>query len=697
MSSEQLQIAISVPTAVSMAVVGSRSAVHSVPSGGATERRPRRIAAWLVSAMLAAAPVEAFAAQRGSQPSRPQSAPSRPQSAPSRPQSAPSRPQSAPSRPQSAPSRPQSAPSRPQSAPSRPQSAPSRPQSAPSRAQAQPSRPQPQAQPTRPQPQAQPTRPHQQAPATRPGSVEPSGAGTNPAAGRGWTPAAPSPSAGGSEPSAGNVIDFGSGESRPPRRTTPLLQTRNSARPGTTSADRTVPGEGPSSAVRARTGAGGTNTSEAGIESARRAAAARSTSIVRERTANRADILQRYRGATASAGPEAPTRSAAGDTNAARIAEARRSAAALTDAASDAPQRTAAGSDAPRARSATPPTNPDAVAARVAQGRKDYVASIAARTAAARGGAAATGGAGGVGNAGAVPAVTTAPYGGGHYSSGTPYNGYCHNGWGYDYGHCYWNYWGGYCGHPFSWWLFAPFYGCGYWWSSYWYCGGYWNPWYYPSYYWYGPVLPYSTAVIVQSEPEVVYVESEPEVGYVDEPAGEAVVPLAPAQPSANGELNRAADYYLSLGDRAFREARYGDAVHYYAKAIEFSPEDGILHLVLADALFATGDYRYAAYALRTAFEKDPALAANVVDKRSFYANPADFDAQLALLERYLEDHFLDDDARLVLAANYLFGGRPIDTVKLLESPFSESLRATPPGKLMLDVARELKDRPAVK
>ena len=34
----------------------------------------------------------------------------------------------------------------------------------------------------------------------------------------------------------------------------------------------------------------------------------------------------------------------------------------------------------------------------------------------------------------------------------------------------------------------------------------------------------------------------------------------------------------------------------------------GVLFLVLSDALFATGDYHYAAYALRRALELDPGI-----------------------------------------------------------------------------------------
>jgi tetratricopeptide (TPR) repeat protein len=203
------------------------------------------------------------------------------------------------------------------------------------------------------------------------------------------------------------------------------------------------------------------------------------------------------------------------------------------------------------------------------------------------------------------------------------------------------------------------------------------------------PPAAYSTVVY-----ETIVLENE------EVPAGEDV--LVQEQASGNGvaetpvpierqaEMNRAADYYLTLGDRAFRDSRFGDAVHYYAKAVEFSTQDGILYLILSDALFATGDYHYAAYALRKALELDPGLAGSVVDKHAFYSDPTEFDRQLAVLERYFEDHTEDGDARLVLAANYLFGNRPAAAVDLLSSASSEAVANSPAGQVILESAQSV-------
>jgi tetratricopeptide (TPR) repeat protein len=241
---------------------------------------------------------------------------------------------------------------------------------------------------------------------------------------------------------------------------------------------------------------------------------------------------------------------------------------------------------------------------------------------------------------------------------------------------------------PYGWW-YGSYWNCWPYGSSYWWWSAAWYPlWWYASY----P----STVVVYEREAPVSY-----PIEYYDSPVGEGVLAAddqgaGRAVDNAVGDLlsatgqasARAGLQNLTLGDSAFREKRYGDAVHYYAKAIEFQPDEGVLYLVLSDALFATGDYHYGAYALRKALELDPSLLDKAIDKHEFYGDPTDFDRQLAVLELYLKDRPADQDARLLLAANYLFGLRPAAAVDLLESDSAESLRRTSPGILLLEAAR---------
>jgi hypothetical protein len=227
------------------------------------------------------------------------------------------------------------------------------------------------------------------------------------------------------------------------------------------------------------------------------------------------------------------------------------------------------------------------------------------------------------------------------------------------------------CGNSWSWWWSFPCY-----WSWYYPCWWlYSRPYYYYDYCYYP-----SVTTVVYAEPSVVYVQSPAQTyvaesgapaAYPSEPRGEGVAlpPSEPAPALAPNPLSIAAQRYLELGDRAFREGRYSDAVQHYAKAVELAPDQGALYLVLADALFAAGDYHYGAYAIRRALELDPALIESQIDKHGFYTDPKLFDSQLDELERYLARNPSDRDARLVLALNYLFGGRASDAVRTLLAP----------------------------
>ena len=55
-----------------------------------------------------------------------------------------------------------------------------------------------------------------------------------------------------------------------------------------------------------------------------------------------------------------------------------------------------------------------------------------------------------------------------------------------------------------------------------------------------------------------------------------------------------------------------------------------------------------------------------------------------------IEENPADQDARLVLATNYLFAARPAAAVDLLESNLALSLRADSAAKLVLESARNV-------
>ena len=276
-----------------------------------------------------------------------------------------------------------------------------------------------------------------------------------------------------------------------------------------------------------------------------------------------------------------------------------------------------------------------------------------------------------------------------HNSDNNGCNNCNHNHWCDDHWHGGW-------GHHWGWWPSWSWHGG--WGISYgsW-CGWYgWYGWYrsplYYRYYGYGPWWndAYYAPTVVTSTIHTTEIVEVPVVQEVQAPVNQGLIAGAEVGSPAEVQsaLQRAAVEYLSLGDRAFAEERYGDAVRHYARAVECSPKDPVLHLVLSDALFATGDYHYAAHCLRRALELQPDLLDVEFDKRNFYGDPSGFDHHLLLLEGYLADHVLDDDARLLLGANYLFGGNPDSTVTLFSETFGEPVRNSDAGRLLLAAAQ---------
>ncbi|MGE3174395.1 MAG: tetratricopeptide repeat protein [Planctomycetota bacterium] len=175
------------------------------------------------------------------------------------------------------------------------------------------------------------------------------------------------------------------------------------------------------------------------------------------------------------------------------------------------------------------------------------------------------------------------------------------------------------------------------WWDPW--CHTYATPiWYYPGY-----VSTHSTVVI---QDDADYADSEVIV------ASSAPRELTPAERA--GEL-------LDLGDFYFREGRFRQAADTYAEARSLVPEDATIHFALADAVFALGDYHFAAFLIGEALRLDPELARAETDKRVLYGDPKVFERQMKTLIRYLDDKPYDAMAHLVLGYNLKFSKMPAE------------------------------------
>ncbi|MBI5852668.1 MAG: tetratricopeptide repeat protein [Planctomycetes bacterium] len=174
------------------------------------------------------------------------------------------------------------------------------------------------------------------------------------------------------------------------------------------------------------------------------------------------------------------------------------------------------------------------------------------------------------------------------------------------------------------------------WWPSDCYLPGSWLGW--------GYSQPYVVTMPLRETVVVARAEPEPEPESEEEKAAR--------------DLRTLADRHLRLGDWYFKQARFDEAAESYMRALAYAPDDGSIHFVIADALFATADYHYAAYMIRKGIEFDAGLVHADADKRAFYGDGKVFDAQVAALEKYCADKPYDAAAQLVLAYNLRFSGR---------------------------------------
>ncbi len=158
----------------------------------------------------------------------------------------------------------------------------------------------------------------------------------------------------------------------------------------------------------------------------------------------------------------------------------------------------------------------------------------------------------------------------------------------------------------------------------------------------------------------------------------------APKVPAAESAVAR----HVRLGDFYFKEGRYSEAAESYLRAMSHAPEDASIHFLLADALFAMGDYHYAAYIINKALILDPGMAGATADKREFYGKAEDFAEHMKTLAAYVAEKPYDPTGHLVMGYNLKFSGK----AKEAEQAFQKALEISPDNqaaKLFLQAYKE--------
>ncbi len=190
-----------------------------------------------------------------------------------------------------------------------------------------------------------------------------------------------------------------------------------------------------------------------------------------------------------------------------------------------------------------------------------------------------------------------------------------------------------------------------------------------PSSYWWYPTTSYCPTYLSVPSSVVVEEELEPyDDGYTSvvdtaRSAGGSAGGAGARAPAPASTPEALATQYIELGDFYFKNDRFDAAAEAYAKARNHAPNDASVHFVLADAVFANGDYHYAAFLIAEAVRLDPAIVTAEVDKRTFYSDKKLFETQVEALQTYCTSKPYDAWAQLVLGYNLRFSDRPTRSV----------------------------------
>lgn len=147
------------------------------------------------------------------------------------------------------------------------------------------------------------------------------------------------------------------------------------------------------------------------------------------------------------------------------------------------------------------------------------------------------------------------------------------------------------------------------------------------------------------------------------------------------------AEVFAEKGENDFRAGDYKGAVYAWRHAVVDDPQNGVLLMMLAQGLFAIGNYDEAAGATQQAMTllSDDQWGVVVTNYRELYGKVGDYTRQLRALEKTIKDNPDDPGTRFLLAFHYGYLGYPSQAVKQLD----KVIKLQPVDKL----AKDLRDQ----
>ena len=142
-----------------------------------------------------------------------------------------------------------------------------------------------------------------------------------------------------------------------------------------------------------------------------------------------------------------------------------------------------------------------------------------------------------------------------------------------------------------------------------------------------------------------------------------------PASPASPVNAADGARVFTEQGEAAFKAGDYKAAVYAWRHAIIDDQQNPVLLMLLAQSMFATGNFEEAAGATQSAMQMLPKDKWGVVvgNYKELYGNVQDYTDQLRALEKAVKDKPENPALRFLMGFHYAYLGFPKEAVDQLD------------------------------
>ena len=208
------------------------------------------------------------------------------------------------------------------------------------------------------------------------------------------------------------------------------------------------------------------------------------------------------------------------------------------------------------------------------------------------------------------------------------------------------------------------------------------------------------TAAIAAGNPQGAPALAPAETGTAPPPAGpaaEAAATSEQAPPLPTEDDRESALVFAERGETDFRNGDYKNAVYSWKHALVDDPENGVLVMMLAQGMFATGEYSQAAGAVQQGLQMLPRDKWGVVVEnfRELYGQAPDYTTHLRALEKTIREKPEDPALRFLAGYHYFFLGYPQQALDQLDKGLKKAPRDQVAKKLRDQVDARLREQQA--